>query len=192
MAVWTPWLRASVEKKRQDLMVGIGAGAAGTLALVGALAMIIPSESEGIYDGFRELDFSTEKSRAENVVETELELKEVVDDWTFTRKFVGWGSLVVGSLLSAASGIGIYKTATLGQQPGFSAYGLLGVGLASTGMGIYALTGFRYPVERTWELYQSGTTVLPRPSVDDKAEVSLVPTIGVFGDSITVGIAGSF
>ncbi|MBI5511742.1 MAG: hypothetical protein HY903_23550 [Deltaproteobacteria bacterium] len=135
---------------RRTSWVLAGAGAA--VVVAGTVAMLVPSESEALAADFAGAVDSSEEVRTRQFVQSRTKFAEIATEWRKTRALAGAALLVEAAAFGGLAGIMAYRERRFEGLPAMAGV----AGLAYLGLGIYTLTAFRYPVERTWELYQSG------------------------------------
>lgn len=175
------------EQDRFTTASGLLLGASGALAVSGALALALTSESEDLVASFATLDRSTEAARGRAVAETEARLHAIAEDYRQTRLLTGVTSLVLGA--AALGYVGVHAATTDDPQriAPVDAITLTSGGLM-VALGLYQLLLQQHPPERTWRLYTDEV----RLDGDDRELPSLLPVVGSNGDGLSLGVAGSF
>ncbi|MBI4821522.1 MAG: hypothetical protein HY791_35000 [Deltaproteobacteria bacterium] len=155
-------------------------GASAAFLGLGVSALVIPSESERLLDEYAKHDFSNEAARASAVSGTEAELAAIADDWKVTRQIIGGSLIGISGLSLTLPVLGFAGALPMADEAGYLMAGL-GVGLL--GLGIHMLTGYEYPVERTFELEQQSLGRRLDRDVDGREERPDRPWMLSFGGS---------
>lgn len=168
--------------RAQAYALGLGAG----LSLVSLTAFLIPSEAELLHRDYLKLDFSTEGARAAAVLQTESKLSALAAQDALHRKLIGIGELAIGGLAIASGSWALTR-----PDDSLSGVPLVAVGAVSLAAGTFLLTAYRYPLERSWQLYDQD------PDTRDRAEsfggsVNLSLVAGPLQDGVSAGLVGTF
>ena len=159
----TPWITEDMKKMSRVFTSRFTYGLAGVMGVAGILALLYPADSESLYYEYSSMDFCTEKMRSNNLIGTELKLESIVNDWKNTRLLAGTVTAGIG-ILNLLSGI---VNLTKKEADKNYSYMTIGTGAMAAGMGFHLLTKFRYPVERTWELYTNDKPIKYNSSTTD-------------------------
>ncbi len=164
---------------------------AGTLMLASGMATLLTAkESDRLLTEIQELSAATDKQRAHGMAAAEARLEALVERYAAVR-LVNGGLMAGGGALMLIPGVMGLTSASDDDATTASSF-VAGVGLVA--MAVYLLTEYRFPMERTWELYLRQRDTDPRPSDAADASVKIGPSVSASGQepTPTVGVHGSF
>jgi hypothetical protein len=149
--------------------VALPAASAAGFAALSLIVLALPSSAETLSEEYAKLDLSTERLRANAVLQMEARMES-------EARLASRLRIVLGTALLAASGLeigrGIWGWADQGKA-GAADISRIALGAAYAAAGIYSLTGYRFPIERVWNQYsESQENDAPKPSLS----LGLIPS----------------
>lgn|GEM_PF-780468 len=185
----------SLTGTQRDASLGVAFGA-GTLMLASGLTTLLTArEGDQLLAQIESMRTATPRQRSQGLETIEARLETLVERYE-TVRMVNGGIVAGGGALMLIPGVvGLTNVASDSNTATTASSFVAGVGLVA--MGIYLLTEYRFPIERTWELYlRQRDSQLPADSdvAEDEGGVKVGPSVSTSGEkpTPTLGVQGSF
>lgn len=173
--------------------MGMAFGAGALMLGSGLTTLITASDSDKLLSQFDAIKTASPKARAEGLATMETRLEALVEQYETVRLINGGIMAGGGAIMLVPGVIGLANGGEDANAASTATSFVAGVGLVA--LGIYLLTEYKFPIERTWELYlrqRDGEFAESLESADNGVKVT--PSVGASGTepTPTVGVQGSF
>jgi hypothetical protein len=183
----------------RGLALGMAFGA-GTLMLGSGLTTLLGArEGNRLLAQLDSMDAGSAKQRAQSLEAMEARLSALVERYQVVRQVNGGLMAGGGAIMLIPGVLGLTQAGDEHSTATTASSFVAGVGLVA--LGVYLLTEYRFPIERTWELYlkQRDAGDDPRAAKAARAKaasgaVKVAPNVSTSGKrpTPTVGVQGSF